>query len=139
MVTASHNPVTYNGMKFVRQGARPISGDSGLKELEQLVAADSLSSKNNLIGRGHIEQLDNRPSYIAHLLGYVDPDELKPLKLVVNAGNGGAGQVVDLLEKQLPFSFIKIQYEPDGTFPNGVPMSLKASRQDRLVTIPFYM
>jgi phosphomannomutase len=59
--------------------------------------------------------------------------------LVVNAGNGGAGQVVDLLGKQLPFSFIKIQYEPDGTFPNGVSMSLKASHQDRLVAIPFYM
>ena len=124
MVTASHNPAAYNGMKFVRQQARPVSGDSGLNEIRRLVATDDARAAPSATGTGRIEQLDLRPQYIDHLLSYVDPEALKPLKLVVNSGNGGAGPVVDLLEKRLPFRFIKVHHTPDGTFPNGVPNPL---------------
>ena len=124
MVTASHNPAAYNGMKFVRQQARPVSGESGLNEIRRLVAADVAHAGPSATTTGRIEQLDLRPQYIDHLLSYIEPEALKPLKLVVNSGNGGAGPVVDLLEKRLPFRFIKVHHTPDGTFPNGVPNPL---------------
>lgn len=124
MVTASHNPMQYNGMKFVQRGARPVSGDSGLKEIEKRVTENDLTGKKCPTKKGRAEDFDNRPAYIGHLLEYVDRRVLKPLKLVVNAGNGGAGPVVDLLEARLPFSFVKLQFEPDGAFPNGVPNPL---------------
>jgi len=121
IVTASHNPADYNGMKMVRKGAVPISGDSGLKDIERLAAAGEFAP----IGRsGKVSSIDNRPAYIAHLLSYIDQKSLKPLRLVVNAGNGCAGAVIDELEKALPFSFLKLQHDPDGTFPNGVPNPL---------------
>jgi phosphomannomutase len=121
MVTASHNPVNFNGMKFVREEARPISGDSGLVEIHRLVEHGKRISAAE---RGGLANEDVSGAYIQHLLSYVELDALRPLKLVVNAGNGGAGLVVDQLEPHLPFEFIKIQHEPDGTFPNGVPNPL---------------
>lgn len=120
-VTASHNPVDYNGMKFVREQSKPISGDTGLKDIEALAAANQFDAPKK---RGQSHSLDTTNAYIQHLLSYVDVSALKPLKVVVNAGNGGAGKVVDLLEPHLPFSFIKLQHEPDGHFPNGVPNPL---------------
>jgi phosphomannomutase len=121
VVTASHNPMDYNGIKFVREGARPISGDDGLPEIRTLAErGDFLTSEKP--GSFHL-RTDKR-AYIEHLLTYVDTAVLKPLKLVVNAGNGGAGAVVDLLEAHLPFEFIKIHHEPDGHFPNGIPNPL---------------
>ena len=121
MVTASHNPPDYNGLKFVREQARPISADTGLVEIRAL-AEDGRFEDGG--AKGSISQLDVTPAYIRHLLGYVDVAALTPLKIVVNAGNGGAGPVIDLLEPHLPFEFIKLQHEPDGTFPNGVPNPL---------------
>jgi phosphomannomutase len=121
MVTASHNPADYNGLKLVREQARPISSDTGLQEIEQLVVADDLPAAER---RGTIESVDIRQDYVEHLLGYVNRETLKPLKIVVNAGNGGAGMVIDLLEPHLPFEFIKLHHEPDGRFPNGVPNPL---------------
>jgi phosphomannomutase/phosphomannomutase/phosphoglucomutase len=130
MVTASHNPKDYNGMKFVREQARPISSDTGLAEIEQLALADGGAA-----GRGHgsREPIDLREAYLDHLLGYVDRAALKPLKIVVNAGNGGAGEVIDLLEPHLPFRFVKLLHEPDGDFPNGVPNPLLP--ENRQVTV----
>jgi len=121
MVTASHNPADYNGMKFVRGGAVPVSGDSGLADIERLAAAGDFTPAAE---PGTITCVDHRPAYIDHLLSWVDPTQLRPLKLVVNAGNGCAGPVIDRLEERLPFTFIKIHHEPDGTFPNGVPNPL---------------
>ena len=121
IVTASHNPAEYNGMKFVREGARPISGDTGLHEIAKLAAA---GESVKAVTPGTVTPYDNRAAYIEHLLGYVNAENLQPLKLVVNSGNGCAGPVIDQLEKQLPFSFIKVQHQPDGTFPNGVPNPL---------------
>jgi phosphomannomutase len=119
MVTASHNPPDYNGMKFVREGARPISGDTGLMEMRGLIATAALPGK---AGKAGTERpLDIQAQYLRHVLGYVDAARLKKLKVVVNAGNGGAGLIVDALEPYLPFEFIRINNDPDGTFPHGVP------------------
>jgi phosphomannomutase len=119
MVTASHNPPDYNGMKFVREDARPISADTGLKEMRALIEDGRLPPKASRAGSER--QLEIRASYLEHLLGYLDTTRLEPLKVVVNAGNGGAGLIVDALAPHLPIEFIKVNHEPDGTFPHGVP------------------
>ncbi|NNC66139.1 MAG: phosphomannomutase [Gammaproteobacteria bacterium] len=118
MVTASHNPPNYNGMKFVREKARPISEDTGLADIRALAERNDFAPTSR---SGTVETLDVMADYIDHLLGYVDRSTLAPLKIVVNAGNGGAGPIIDRLEPHLPFEIIKIHHEPDGTFPNGVP------------------
>ena len=117
-VTASHNPKDYNGMKFVRAESKPISGDSGLQEIQAKAEADDFVSAAT---RGGYESVDTSVAYVDHLLSYVDLTALKPLKIVCTAGNGGAGRVVDLLEPHLPFEFKKLHHEADGHFPNGVP------------------
>jgi phosphomannomutase/phosphomannomutase/phosphoglucomutase len=119
MVTASHNPPDYNGMKFVREGSRPISADTGLFTMRDLIAAGTLPAP--AANKGTIRSLDTERKYLDHLLTYVDRSKLRPLKVVVNAGNGGAGLVVDALESALPFQFIKVHHQPDPSFPNGVP------------------
>jgi phosphomannomutase len=121
VVTASHNPKDYNGMKFVRAGSEPISGDSGLLDIKALAEADDFGAAR---ARGDYQPLDTGAAYIEHLLSYVDVAALRPLKLVVNAGNGGAGDVIDRIEASLPFEFIKLHHEPDGNFPHGVPNPL---------------
>ncbi len=124
MITASHNPKGYNGMKLVRENSIPISGDSGLFAIRDLAAqlqAERLPSKGPI---GNINEDFDKSRYISHILGYVDTDLLKPLKIVVNPGNGGAGLIIKLLEPHLPFEFIYINEEPDGNFPNGVPNPL---------------
>ena len=131
MVTASHNPPNYNGMKFVREGSRPISADTGLQDIRSLAERDEFGPP--VAARGKVRQLDVKPAYIEHLLSYVDRDSLAPLKIVVNAGNGGAGPIVDLLEPHLPFKFVKVFHEPDGSFPNGVPNPMIEA--NRAVTI----
>ena len=121
MVTASHNPAEYNGMKFVREQARPISTDTGLQEIQKLVWKESFIKCNT---PGFIRRENIRAQYIDHIISYIEPDSLQPIKAVVNAGNGCAGSVIDLLEKRLPIELVKLQYEPDGTFPHGVPNPL---------------
>jgi phosphomannomutase len=118
MITASHNPADYNGMKFVRESSKPISGDNGLQEIRKFAEAAQFPPAAR---KGVRHAIDTSSAYIAHLLSYVDKAVLKPLKIVVNAGNGGAGLVIDQLEAHLPFKFIKVHHEPDGTFPNGIP------------------
>ncbi len=121
IVTASHNPAEYNGMKLVRKGAIPVSGDTGLFDIEEMAR-----DKETYVTAkpGAESTFNNRPTYIDHLLTYINKDNLKALKLVVNPGNGNAGPIIDLLEKELPFEFIRIQETPDGSFPNGVPNPL---------------
>jgi len=120
MVTASHNPQDYNGMKLVRAGARAISRDSGLRKLEEKVVTGSFTKKLN-VPLGTRSRRDITADYIQHLLSYIDRAFLRPLKVVVNAGNGCAGPIIDALEVFLPFEFIKINHQPDGIFPNGIP------------------
>lgn len=121
MVTASHNPMDYNGMKLVKENARPISSDTGLFAISDAVAVDTSEAQPPRAGQ---TAQHDKSAYIRHLLSYVDAAKLKPLKLVVNAGNGGAGAIVDLLAPHLPFEFIRICHEPDGNFPNGIPNPL---------------
>ncbi|MBN6110014.1 phosphomannomutase [Xanthomonas bonasiae] len=121
MVTASHNPMDYNGMKLVRENARPISSDTGLFAIRDTVAADTAPAGTPTAAE---HSRPDKSAYIAHLLSYIDIGSLKPLKLVVNAGNGGAGAIVDLLAPHLPFEFVRVFHEPDGHFPNGIPNPL---------------
>ncbi len=125
-VTASHNPLDYNGMKLVRAGSKPISGDTGLKDIQRMAEANQFSP---VTPRGTLTQQSCLGAYVQHLLGYITPQHFKPLKLVVNAGNGAAGHVVDALEAefqrlQIPITLVKVHHEPDGTFPHGIPNPL---------------
>ena len=129
-VTASHNPKDYNGMKFVREGSRPISGDTGLLDIKRLAEENHFAAPRS---RGDCQPLNTADAYIEHLLSYVDRASLPPLKIVVNAGNGGAGAVIDRLAPHLPFEFVRLHHEPDGHFPNGVPNPLL--EENRAVTI----
>ncbi|MDP5053871.1 MAG: phosphomannomutase [Congregibacter sp.] len=130
VVTASHNPKDYNGMKFVREGSKPISGDTGLFDIKALAEQNEFSPADT---RGQLIPLDTSGAYVAHLLGYIDRANLKPLKSVVDAGNGGAGAVVDLLEPHLPFEFIKLHHAPDGNFPNGVPNPMLEENREPVI------
>ncbi|MGK2915116.1 MAG: phosphomannomutase [Porticoccaceae bacterium] len=128
MITGSHNPKEFNGLKFVKEGARPISGDDGLPEIQALAEAGEFSTP---LRRGEVTRICDKNAYNAHLLSYIDVAAIKPLTIVVNAGNGGAGAIIDLLEPYLPLSFIKLHHAPDGNFPNGVPNPLlPENRQD---------
>ncbi|MBP3975986.1 phosphomannomutase [Pseudoxanthomonas spadix] len=121
MVTASHNPMDYNGMKLVRENARPISSDTGLFEIRDRAEADRTPAGEPIGQEAH---RPDKTAYIQHLLSYIKPGTLKPLKIVTNAGNGGAGAIIDLLAPHLPLQFIRIYHEPDGHFPNGIPNPL---------------
>jgi len=131
MVTASHNPPDYNGVKFVREESRPISADTGLREMQAMIEQGRLPSK--AAHPGQVRPLDITERYLAHLLSYVDRSRLKPLKVVVNPGNGGAGLVIDQIAGRLPFEFVKLNFEPDGSFPHGVPNPML--EQNRASTI----
>jgi len=121
MVTASHNPADYNGMKLVRKESRPVSGDSGLDMIRKLAEQGGFNAPGRI---GSVSPYEHRVAYLRHLLSYIDISVLRPFKIVVNAGNGCAGPVLDLLEKQLPLEICKICHEPDGAFPNGIPNPL---------------
>lgn len=131
-VTASHNPIDYNGFKLVKEGARPISADTGLADIRAMAEQmqfDLVDGRDPAVAdadRGSYELVDTRTAFVEHLLGYIEPANFKPLKLVVNAGNGAAGPALDAIEaafkqRGIPVSFIKICHEPDGSFPNGIP------------------
>lgn len=129
VVTASHNPMDYNGMKMVREGSRPISADTGLDDIKKMAENDDFPEPN-ASERGEYRQDQVLDAYVKHLLSYIDLDQLKPLKLVVNAGNGAAGHVIDALEPHLPFEFVKVHHQPDGNFPNGIPNPLLVENRE---------
>lgn len=121
IVTASHNPKDYNGMKLVRENSKPVSSDTGLNDIKLLAEKNEFFNGDK---KGYITEQNTRDAYIEHLLRYIDVESLKPLKIVCNPGNGAAGSVIDQLESHFPFDFIKMHHEPDGNFPNGVPNPL---------------
>ena len=154
-VTASHNPIDYNGMKLVKADSKPISGDTGLFAIKDIAqnysdsdvvtrlqhySANMTTDEGFAKGKGSIELQKLKASgaydirsvmqeYVSHLLGYVDLSHFKPLKLVVNAGNGAAGAALDAIENALKkngaaIEFIKIHHQADGSFPNGIPNPL---------------
>ena len=124
-VTASHNPIDYNGMKLVRANSRPVSSDTGLLEIKALAEANKFK-KVSAQNKGNYKKLDLIDDYVNCLLGYIDCHSIEPMKLVMNAGNGAAGPIVNAFEKyfddsNVPIELIKIHNEPNGTFPNGIP------------------
>lgn len=132
VVTASHNPIDYNGMKLVRENSKPISGDTGLFDIQRLAEINQFVTVKN---KGTLTLHDIHQAYTQHLLTYIDTNNIKPLKLVVNAGNGAAGPAVDHIESvfnelNLPIEFIKIHHQPDGSFPNGIPNPLLVENRD---------
>ena len=134
-VTASHNPMDYNGMKLVREGAKPISGDTGLRDIQRLAEANNFAPADQAC-RGSYQQISIIDAYVDHLMSYINPTNFKPLKLVVNSGNGAAGHVIDEIERRfrslaVPVEFIKVHHKADGNFPNGIPNPLLPEcRQD---------
>ncbi|HBS5720127.1 O9 family phosphomannomutase RfbK [Klebsiella aerogenes] len=135
-VTASHNPMNYNGMKLVRDNAKPISGDTGLRDIQRL-AEENKFPPVDINRRGTLHKITILQEYVDHLMSYVDLANFnRPLKLVVNSGNGAAGHVIDEIEKRFiaagaPVTFVKVHHRPDGNFPNGIPNPLLPEcRQD---------
>ncbi|MDP1315553.1 phosphomannomutase CpsG [Acinetobacter lwoffii] len=131
-ITASHNPMDYNGMKLVRENARPIGAESGLKDIQALAESGDFV---DVAQKGQIQSYNILPEFIAHLMTYINPTKIRPLKLVVNAGNGAAGHVIDAIEAKfkglnVPIEFIKIHHEADGTFPNGIPNPILVENRD---------
>ena len=120
MITASHNPPEYNGMKMVRSQSRPISGDTGLKEIEKLTAT-YVESRPIPTGNGHIENKDCYEDFVEHLLKVVDLTGVKPLKILADPGNGAAGLALNHLLPRIPLNVDQIRSEADGHFPYGVP------------------
>jgi phosphomannomutase/phosphomannomutase/phosphoglucomutase len=126
IVTASHNPIEYNGMKLVKRGAEPVSEDSGLREIQTLTEGPQLPFAKQ---KGKYTKISTLDTYIKHLFSFLAYDTIKPLKLVVNPGNGAAGHVIDAIEAEFnaleaPIEFVKINYDADGHFPNGIPNPL---------------
>jgi len=139
VVTASHNPIDYNGMKLVRENSKPISGDTGLFDIKALAEKNDFIDTDN---KGSLTSHNIDDAFTEHLLTYIDPKNITPLKLVVNAGNGTAGPAIDAIEaafKQLlvPVEFIKVHHQPDGSFPNGIPNPLlienRAATRDAVI------
>lgn len=135
-VTASHNPMDYNGMKLVREDSKPISGDTGLRDIQRLAEDNNFPIVNEAT-KGHYEKISVLDAYIDKLLSYINMKNFDhPLTLVLNSGNGAAGHVIDALEARfkkadLPIKLIKVNHNPDGNFPNGIPNPLLPEcRQD---------
>lgn len=130
-VTASHNPIDYNGMKFVRENSKPIGADTGLNEIESLVLLNDFAFSEI---KGSIEKISIRDEYVKHLISYIKPENITPLKIVANSGNGTAGPTVDAIEDifnklSIPIELIKIHHMPDGSFPNGIPNPMIVDNQ----------
>jgi phosphomannomutase len=131
MVTASHNPIDYNGMKLVGPGATPLSADAGLGAVHDAAAAAAFAP---VARRGALRQEDPRPDFVARCLSFVDAGALKPLTILVNAGNGAAGPTFDAIARALaaagaPLSFERLHHDPDARFPNGIPNPLLPENQ----------
>ncbi len=138
MVTASHNPIDYNGIKMVRSGSRPISALDGLGDINALATKNDFGPAKQ---RGALEVRNPRDAYADCVVGFGDIGALKPLKIVVNAGNGVAGPTFDVIAEKLaaagaPFEFIRHNHTPDSAFPNGIPNPLleenRAQTADRV-------
>jgi phosphomannomutase len=119
MITASHNPPEYNGMKFVKKGSVPVGYDSGLNEVEKMIVNNELGEKSKT--KGNVIKKDVMNDFINHLSKFYNPQKIDSIKVVVNAGNGCAGLSLDSIEPKLPINMIKLFNNPDGNFPNGVP------------------
>lgn len=128
MITASHNPADYNGLKFVREQAIPVSGNTGLMTIRDLVLELHYIKKDK---KGKIKSFQILEAYLDHILTFVDIEKIPPLKVVLNAGNGCAGIILPALLKKIPqIDVIPLFWELDGTFPNGIPNPLLPERRE---------
>jgi len=129
-VTASHNPIDYNGIKMVREGSRPISGDNGLLDIKAVAEAEAWDT----VARGTLRAVDTRDAYADRVLSFVDVTKLRPLKILVNAGHGVAGPAFDAVAAKLaaagaPLEFVRVYHTPDSSFPMGIPNPLLPENQ----------
>lgn len=122
MFTASHNPAEWNGMKFCLAGARPVSVDTGLRDIEAMVIGNNFLDDQL---EGKVEKKDILPDFITHVLSFVDRSKIKPLKIAIDAGNGMAGKLIPMLFKDLPCEVVPLYFELDGSFPNHQPSPME--------------
>ena len=120
MVTASHNPKAYTGVKLVREGALALSGDAGIQDIRRKLEAGLPGEP----GGGSIGEVDIYEDFHAHALGFIDPQRVRPLKVVLDGGNGMAGPMCGPLLDELPIEAVKTYWEPDGNFPDHEPNPL---------------
>jgi phosphomannomutase len=121
MITASHNPKEYTGMKIVRRGALPVGGDSGLLEIRE--RTQKIESPE-LVDKPPAESVDIYDAFVNRVLSFIDVDDVKPLRVVIDAGNGMAGAMLPPILERLPVDSVRCFFEPDGTFPNHEPNPL---------------
>jgi phosphomannomutase len=121
MVTASHNPKAYTGVKLVREGALPLSGDAGIGEVRAEIATLGLGEAP---GGGSLEEVDIWDEYRAHALGFIDPAAVKPMKVVVDGGNGMGGPMIGPILERLPLELEEMYFVPNGEFPDHEPNPL---------------
>jgi len=121
-VTASHNPKQYTGMKIVRRGALPVGGDSGLLDIRDRAAAQAETEP--AATPGSVEKHDVYPAFVERVLSFVDPEAIRPLRVVIDAANGMAGAMLPPVLERLPIDAVRCYFEPDGTFPNHEPNPL---------------
>lgn len=136
MITASHNPKEYNGLKLCREKAIALSGDEGIGQIRDLITSNKLPEPAE--HPGSVEEGDLTEDYADHCLGFIDAEGLRPLKIVVDAGNGMAGKMAPPIFERLPFECIPMYFELDGSFPNHSPNPIEpenvAELQERVVS-----
>jgi phosphomannomutase len=132
MVTASHNPKEYTGLKLVRRGALPVGGDSGLLDLRDLIDSGDWNATGP-DDRGEIREENIWPAYVERVLSFVDVSDLKPLKVVIDAANGMAGAMLPPVLDRLPIETVRCYFEPDGSFPNHEPNPLLPENREFIV------
>jgi len=136
MVTASHNPKQYTGLKLVRRGALPVGGESGLLDLRDLTMAEPDTSRCQAPGRvprGDVQQYDIWPAYVERVLSFVEVGEIKPLRVVIDAANGMAGTMLPPVLERLPVETVRCYFEPDGSFPNHEPNPLLPENREFII------
>jgi phosphomannomutase len=135
MVTASHNPKEYTGMKLVRRGALPVGSESGLFDVrDRAVSEQDTAGVRHLTGpKGTVEAYDVWPAYVERVLSFVDVSTIKPLRVVMDAANGMAGVMLPPVLERLPVETVRCYFEPDGTFPNHEPNPLLPENREFIV------
>ena len=130
MITASHNPKDYNGLKLCREDAIALSGDEGISQIRDLITSDKLPESGE--HAGSVEEGDITEDYAEHCLNFIDTEGLRPLKIVVDAGNGMAGKMLPPIFEKLPFEYVPMYFELDGSFPNHPPNPIEPQNMEDL-------